>query len=113
MNDDFDAPADDEPLPTAGRDEILQLLEEAIRESHKKAVDGRVYDKDNERIRQGWFQRLGQLANQYNRILDSHDEKQFEELEAKFEALSEEIRQNQPDGVRADGGSSASDDSRL
>ena len=53
------------------------------------------------------------IAVQYQRcqlirwsdILDSHDEKQFE-------ALSEEIRQNQPDGVRADGGSSASDDSR-
>ena len=102
---DDDRGGDGEPLPTAGRDEILQLLEEAIYEAHEKATSGRVYDEDKERVRQGWFQRLGQLANQYNRILDSHDDERFEELEAEFDALAEEVRGEHPGGVRADGGS--------
>lgn len=92
MSDLSDSDEDVEPLPTAGRDEILQLLEEATREAHTKAVDGRVYDAENERVRQGWFQRLAQLAKQYNNILDSYENERFAELEAELEALTEEVR---------------------
>ena len=97
-DDDLDA------LDAASREEILEMLEDGVREAHKKAVSGRVYDQENEKVRQGWLQRLGYLAKQYNAILNSRDDEQYEEIEENIRELTEQL--NNPGELRADGGDS-------
>lgn len=99
--------ADDgiDELETASREEILELLEDGVREAHKKAVSGRVYDSENEKVRQGWLQRLGYLAKQYNSILDARENERFDEMEEQVEALAEQL-DGSSDALRTDGGES-------
>lgn len=68
------------------RDALLGLLDEGIQEAHRKATSGRVYDAENEKVRQGWFRTLGYLAGQYRQLKRDQD---LEELAEKVEQIEE------------------------
>ncbi|CQR49236.1 MULTISPECIES: hypothetical protein [Haloferax] len=71
----------------ANRGEVLDLLEDAINETHRKIESGRVYDPENEKVRQGWMRVLGYLAGQYRQLLKDKD---LDELAERIEALEED-----------------------
>jgi len=79
------------------RDEIMSLLEDGIREAHRKVKAGRVYDPENERVRQKWIRTLAYAANQYRQLKKDED---LEELDERLSKIEE--RQAQTNGeVRA------------
>lgn len=80
-----------ESVPT--RDEIMKLLEDGIREAHRKVEKGRVYDPENERIRQKWIRTLAYAANQYRQLKKDED---LEELDERLSKIEE--RQAQTNG---------------
>jgi len=75
-----DTDTDTEP---PDREEILRLLEDGIREAHRKVTSGRVRDAENEKVRQGWIRALAYTANQYRQL------KRDEELDALDERVAE------------------------
>lgn len=78
----------------ADREDVLELLEDAIDEAHRKACgNGRVYDPENERVRQGWLKTYGYLAGQYRKV----------RRDADLEAMRREI-DDLREQVEADGG---------
>jgi len=78
----------------ADREDVLALLEDAIDEAHRKACgNGRVYDPENERVRQGWLKTVGYLAGQYRQMLRDED---LEAMRREIDDLREQ--------VEADGG---------
>jgi hypothetical protein len=72
---------------TLSRQQAEQLLDEAIQEAHRKATDGRVYDAENERVRQGWVKALGYLVGQKRQL---KRDKELEEMKADIEMLKEQ-----------------------
>lgn len=79
-----ETPLGDGDPPT--RDEILSLLEDGIREAHRKVESGRVRDPEKEKVRQGWHRTLGYLAGQYRQLKKDED---LEELEEQVELLKD------------------------
>lgn len=65
------------------RDEMLSLLEDGIREAHRKVDSGRVYDKENEKVRIQWLRCLAYSVNMYRKILRD------KEVEANAERIAE------------------------
>lgn len=51
------------------RDEVVARLDEAMEEAHRKAMNGRVYDAEAEKVRQGWLKTVGYLANSYRQLM--------------------------------------------
>mgnify|MGYP000507007033 CR=1 FL=1 len=82
MSDADTASADARELPD--RDEILELLEDGIREAHRKVKDGRVYDAENEKVRIKWIRALAYSANVHRQLQNDRD---LEELAERLEAL--------------------------
>jgi cytochrome c556 len=77
----------------ADREDVLALLEDAIDEAHRKACgNGRVYDPENERVRQGWLKTVGYLAGQYRQMLRDED------LEAMRREIDDLRKQVESDG---------------
>ena len=68
------------------RDAVLAMLDDGIREAHRKVESGRVYDPQNEKVRQGWLRTLGYLAGQYRQLMK---DKELEELQREVELLKE------------------------
>lgn len=68
------------------RDEILGLLEDGLREAHRKVENGRVYDAENENVRQGWMRTLGYLAGQYRQLKKDQD---LEEMQDRLDRLEQ------------------------
>lgn len=68
------------------RDEILELLEDGIREAHRKVQEGRVYDAENERVRIKWIRALAYAANVHRQMQNDRD---LEELSERLERLEE------------------------
>ena len=93
----------DESLSEAAdsREHLLELLEGALDEAHRKAESGRVYDAENEKVRQGWFRTLGYLTGQYRQLLNDRD---LEEMEERLEALEAAQPGATPSAVATDGG---------
>jgi len=77
---------DDEEHEAPERDEIMSLLEDGIREAHRKVDSGRVRDPEREKVRQGWHRTLGYLAGQYRKLKKDED---IEELEEELELVKE------------------------
>lgn len=77
-----------EPLD---RSEVLALLDDGIREAHRKVTQGRVHDPKNEEVRQGWIRALGYIAGQYRQL---RKDEQLDDLEQRLE----QIEQNQSAG---------------
>jgi hypothetical protein len=69
------------------RDEILELLEDGIREAHRKVKEGRVYDAENEKVRIKWIRALAYAANVHRQIQNDRD---LEELSERLEHLEEQ-----------------------
>ena len=80
---DVDVGADTEP---PSRKEILNLLEDGIREAHRKVENGRVYDEEKERVRQQWIRTLAYTAGQYRQLKNDED---LDELQEDVELLKE------------------------
>lgn len=79
------ASADADDLPE--RDEILDLLEDGIREAHRKVKQGRVYDAENEKVRIKWIRALAYAANVHRQIQNDRD---LEELSDRLDRLEGE-----------------------
>ena len=84
-----DTTADTADGPTAPeREEVLALLEDGIREAHRKVENGRVRDAENEKVRQGWIRTLAYAANSYRQLKRDED---LEDMKAELEALKTEV----------------------
>jgi len=85
-----DGPDAPDPFPDAAdREDVLALLEDAIDEAHRKACgNGRVYDPENERVRQGWLKTVGYLAGQYRQMLRDED---LEAMRREIDDLREQV----------------------
>jgi len=68
------------------REEIQELLEDGIREAHRKVKEGRVYDAENEKVRIKWIRALAYAANVHRQIQNDRD---LEELSDRLERLEE------------------------
>lgn len=64
------------------RDEVLEMLDEA----HRKATNGRVYDAEAERVRQGWVRAFAYTAGQYRQL---RKDQQLDEIEERLSAIEE------------------------
>jgi hypothetical protein len=62
------------------------MLDDGIREAHRKVENGRVYDPENEKVRQGWLRTLGYLAGQYRQLMK---DKELDDLREEVELLKE------------------------
>lgn len=80
----------------SGREEVLDMLETALHEAHHKVESGRVYDAENEKVRQKWFRTLGYLAGQYRQL---KKDKEIEELSERLAQLEEAQKQVDTDGL--------------
>lgn len=78
---------DTETVQPADRDEMLDLLESGVREAHRKASSGRVYDAENERVRQGWIRVLAYSVGQYRQL---RKDKDYDEMEERLERIEED-----------------------
>lgn len=86
-------PTGDETIPS--REEVIALLEDGMREAHEKVVSGRVYNAENEKVRQKWIRTLGYVAGQYRQLKKDED---IEELEERISELEE--TENSVDGYK-------------
>lgn len=87
--DDPDAPdTSDLFADVADRDEVLALVEDGLREAHRKVESGRVYDPENEKVRQGWLRTLGYLAGQYRQLRRDED---LEQMRQEIDDLRKQI----------------------
>jgi hypothetical protein len=75
-----------------GRDAVLDMLEDAIEESHRKVMSGRVTDPEREEARATWHKTLAQLANSYRLMAKDRD---LEDMADRVTAL--EDQQRRPD----------------
>lgn len=74
------------------RENILSRLDEAIKLLHKKAVNGRVKNPDNDKIRIQWFRVLAYTCQIFNQI---KKDVELDELKEEVETL-----RNQMDEIR-------------
>lgn len=83
-----DASAGEDPgeVTSTDYDQMLNPLDDAIDEAHRKVVSGRVYDPENERCRQGWVKTLAYAMNVRRQIAQDRD---LEELAEQVERLKE------------------------
>ncbi|MDZ7703889.1 MAG: hypothetical protein U5L04_05340 [Trueperaceae bacterium] len=72
----------------ADREEILELVEDALREAHRKVESGRVYDAEAERVRIKWIRTVGYMADQYRKVLRDDD---LEQMRAEIDELRDTI----------------------
>jgi len=74
------------------RDEVLGQLEDGMQEAHEKVTSGRVYDAENEKVRQGWIRTLAYTAGQYRQLKKDED---LEELDERLRELEERQEQDE------------------
>jgi hypothetical protein len=72
------------------REGLLYRLDEVIQYLYEKAMKGRIREAENEKVRVQWFKTLLHACNTYNQIKKDVD---LEELEAKIEKLSQDIKE--------------------
>lgn len=69
---------------SADREEMLELLEDGIREAHRKVESGRVYDEEKEKVRIQWIRGLAYAVGQYRQLAKDKD---LEEMKERLDAL--------------------------
>lgn len=76
----------DKPQAQAASDRavMLDLLEDGIREAHRKVENGRVYDTENEKVRIQWIRALAYAVNVHRQTLKDKD---LDEMSERLEAL--------------------------
>ena len=67
-------------------DFLLERLDDAIDEAHRKVESGRVYDGDNEKVRIKWIRALAYAVNVRRQVTNDRD---LEELAERIEELEE------------------------
>lgn len=77
----------DEGRARERREQVLSQLSDAIEESHRKVMSGRIQDPERERARQGWHQTLAQLANSYRLLSKDRD---IDEMHERLDVLESE-----------------------
>jgi len=66
--------------------EMIDDLDAAISEAREKVESGRVYDAENERVRQGWIRVLAYATNVRRQVTTDRD---LEELAERIDDLEE------------------------
>jgi hypothetical protein len=72
------------------REEVLALLNDGMREAHEKVTSGRVYDAENEKVRQKWIRTLAYVAGQYRQL---KKDEELEDMASELEELREELEE--------------------
>ena len=67
--------------------EMIDDLDAAISEAREKVESGRVYDAENERVRQGWIRVLAYATNVRRQVTTDRD---LEELAERIDELEEQ-----------------------
>lgn len=70
------------------RENILSRLDEVIKLIHKKAVNGRIKNPENDKIRIQWFRVLAYTCQIYNQI---KKDVELDELREEMETLRNQI----------------------
>jgi hypothetical protein len=83
MNTDSPFPDPDE-LPSDDRERMLELLEDGIREAHRKVETGRIRDEEKEKLRIKWIRALAYSVAQYRKLRKDAD---LDELEERIERI--------------------------
>ena len=65
-------------------DKMLETLDTAIEEAHRKVDSGRVYDPENEKVRTKWIRTLAYTVNVRRQVTNDRD---LQELAERIEAL--------------------------
>jgi len=60
-----------------------------MREAHEKVTSGRVYDAENEKVRQKWIRTLAYTAGQYRQLKKDEDLKDLDERLSELEERQE------------------------
>lgn len=71
-----------------GRESILTNLHEAIETLHHKAINGRVTNPENEKVRIQWFKALAYTCSVYNQI---QKDVELDELKDEIKKLQKQI----------------------
>jgi len=87
MSADASPPARGEPSERDDYDAMLETLDTAIEEARRKIESGRVYDAENEKVRQGWIRALAYAVNVRRQVTTDRD---LEELTERLERLEAE-----------------------
>lgn len=69
---------------TADRTELLGLLEDGVREAHRKVTSGRIRDPEREKVRIQWIRALAYSAGQYRQL---KNDEELDEMAERIEAL--------------------------
>lgn len=86
--DNANAGAGDEPaVDTTDYGAMLDTLDTAIEEAHRKIESGRVYDADNERVRIKWIRALAYTINVRRQVANDRD---LQELAEEIEDLKQQ-----------------------
>jgi len=81
---------------TPSREQVLLLLEDGMTEAHEKVKSGRVYDPENEKVRQKWIRTLAYVAGQYRQLKKDED---LEDLDERLSKIEE--KQNEENETKA------------
>jgi hypothetical protein len=84
MSADASPPARGDPSERDDYDAMLETLDTAIEEARRKIESGRVYDAENEKVRQGWIRALAYAVNVRRQVTTDRD---LEELTERLERL--------------------------
>lgn len=72
-------------------EQMIDDLDAAISEAREKVESGRVYDPENERVRQGWIRVLAYATNVRRQVTTDRD---LEELSEEVEELKERYEED-------------------
>jgi hypothetical protein len=75
---------DPDELPENDRERMLELLEDGIREAHRKVESGRVKDPENEKVRIRWVRALSASVSAYRKLRRDAD---LDELEERIDRM--------------------------
>jgi hypothetical protein len=75
---------DPDELPQDDRERMLELLEDGIREAHRKIESGRVKDPENEKVRIRWVRALSTSVSTYRKLRRDAD---LDELKKRIERI--------------------------
>lgn len=93
MSTDASAPARDDDGLAAEKlsdyDDMLDWLDTAIEEAHRKVDSGRVYDAENEKVRIKWLRALAYAVNVRRQVTNDRDltelAEEIDELKQSFD----------------------------
>lgn len=78
---------DRDEVQNADRAELLDLLEDGVREAHRKVSSGRIRDPEREKVRIQWVRALAYSAGQYRQL---KNDEELDEMAERLEALESE-----------------------